>query len=55
MGAPEALTSVTGHRFADFAEDAARGRLVAVREDHTAGGEAINTVAAICAPPLGHA
>ena len=50
VGAPEQLTRVDGHRFADAAVDERRGRLVAVREDHTGAGEAVNTVAAVCAP-----
>ena len=50
VGVPEQLTRVDGHRFADAAVDEARGRLLAVREDHTGAGEAVNTVAAVCAP-----
>jgi len=34
-------------RFADLELDAARNRLIAVREDHEAGGEAVNTIVAI--------
>lgn len=49
-GAPAQLTHVEGHRFADAAVDEARGRLLAVREDHTGDGEAVNTVVAVCAP-----
>ena len=49
VGAPEQLTRVDGHRFADAAVDDRRGRLLAVREDHTGAGEAVNTVVAVCA------
>jgi len=49
-GAPAQLTHVAGHRFADAAVDEARGRLLAVREDHTGAGEAVNTIVAVCAP-----
>ena len=52
VGAPEQLTRVDGHRFADAAVDEARGRLLAVREDHTGAGEAVNTVVAVCAPRI---
>lgn len=44
---PEALTPAEGYRYADFALDRARGRLICIREDHTGGGEAVNTLAAI--------
>ncbi len=45
---PEAITEPGPHRFADTVVDAARGRLVAVREDHaTAGGEAVASLVAI--------
>lgn len=37
-GAPTLLYGVTNHRHADFCLDRQRGRLLAVREDHTAGG-----------------
>lgn len=50
VGAPEQLTRVDEHRFADAAVDEQRGRLLAVREDHTGAGEAVNTVAAVCVP-----
>lgn len=36
-GAPELLYGVTNHRHADFILDRQRGRLLAVREDHTQG------------------
>lgn len=44
---PQALTSAEGFRYADFALDARRGRLICVREDHTGGGEAVNTLVAV--------
>ncbi|KAK9844215.1 hypothetical protein WJX81_008232 [Elliptochloris bilobata] len=47
VGAPEQLTRVAGHRFADAAVDERRGRLLAVREDHTGAGEAVNAVVAV--------
>jgi len=50
--APEAITPEAPLRYADCVVDAARNRLVCVREDHTeaalaAHGEAVNTIAAI--------
>lgn len=46
--APTALTPSTAFRYADFAVDAARQRLIAVREDHRAtDGEPINTLVAL--------
>lgn len=50
--APEAITLEAPLRYADCVVDAARNRLVCVREDHTeaalaAHGEAVNTIAAI--------
>src|ERR671927_187050 len=43
--APQALTPGGGFRYSDFHLDALRGRLYAVREDHTEEGrEAVNTV-----------
>ncbi len=45
--APIPLTSGTGLRYADADVDAQRGRLVAVREDHTGAGEAVNRIVAI--------
>ncbi len=46
--APRALTSETRFRHADMIVDDARGRLLAVREDHTvAGREAVNSLAAV--------
>ncbi len=46
--APVALSADSRQRHADFVLDAARRRLIAVREDHTAAGrEASNTIATI--------
>ncbi len=42
---PEPVTDAGEVRFADFVMDAARGRLIAVREDHRAGaGQAVTTL-----------
>ncbi|MEO7335786.1 MAG: S9 family peptidase, partial [Caldimonas sp.] len=46
-GAIDALTSAVHMRYADAAVDVRRQRLVAVREDHSGSGEAINTLVAI--------
>ncbi|NNG24865.1 S9 family peptidase [Telluria aromaticivorans] len=52
-GEPGALTLDNAHRYADFVVDAGRGRLVTVREDHSAGGHyPVNTIAAIGADGL---
>jgi dipeptidyl aminopeptidase/acylaminoacyl peptidase len=52
--APEPITPEGPLRYADFIVDAPRGRLVAVREDHSAGGrEAVNALVAIPLDP-GH-
>ncbi|RSZ58240.1 S9 family peptidase [Massilia atriviolacea] len=50
--APQALTEPGSARYADFAHDAARNRLLAVREDHAGGSAAsdrqpVNTLCAI--------
>ena len=45
--APVAITAVSTQRHADFEPDPARGRLLAVREDHGAGGEPVNTLVAL--------
>ena len=45
--APHALTAATGMRHADIEIDAARKRLVCVREDHSASGEAVTTLVAV--------
>ena len=44
---PQPLTAVPGQRFADMTGDHDRGRLIAVREDHTGPGEPVNDLAAI--------
>ncbi|MFH1185021.1 MAG: prolyl oligopeptidase family serine peptidase [Chloroflexota bacterium] len=46
-GLPEALTPAEGYRYADIILDHRHERLICVREDHTAPGEAINTIVAI--------
>ena len=47
-GAPQALTSSAGMRYADGVVDSARNRLICVREDHTeSGAEPVNTLIAI--------
>lgn len=50
-GQPEAITSAPPSpralRYGDFCVDEARGRLLAVCEDHTGDGEAINTVVSL--------
>jgi dipeptidyl aminopeptidase/acylaminoacyl peptidase len=43
----EPITADGPFRYADFVLDAGRDRLVAVREDHTGPGEAVNTLVAI--------
>ena len=44
---PEPLTPEGPFRYADFALDSAHGRLLCVREDHSAKGEPSNQIAAI--------
>ena len=46
-GPPRALTPELDLRYADGVVDRTRGRLVCVREDHTAGGEPVNTIVSI--------
>jgi dipeptidyl aminopeptidase/acylaminoacyl peptidase len=46
-GAVTDLVQVDGLRFADFAFDPVRDRVVAVCEDHTRGGEPVNSVVSI--------
>lgn len=46
-GAPVAITPAARLRFADAVLDAGRARLIAVREDHTGPGEAVNTLVAV--------
>jgi dipeptidyl aminopeptidase/acylaminoacyl peptidase len=43
----EPLTPATEWRFADLEPDLTRNRLIAVREDHTGGGEAVNTIVSV--------
>jgi dipeptidyl aminopeptidase/acylaminoacyl peptidase len=45
--APRPVTKGGAPRYADARLDAARGRLVAVREDHSGGGEAVATIVAV--------
>ena len=50
VGADRTATPITPEgpfRFADLELDAARGRLLAVREDHSGPGEAVNTIVAV--------
>jgi dipeptidyl aminopeptidase/acylaminoacyl peptidase len=47
---PEAISPDVAMRYADLVFDRHRNRLLAVREDHTSEGEAVNTLVAI---PLG--
>ena len=46
-GEPQALTQVNQYRYADFVWSRLYGKLICVREDHTAGGEPINTLVAV--------
>lgn len=47
-GAPQPMSAGGELRYADFVADAARARLVGVREDHSAGGHyPVNTICAI--------
>ena len=45
--APEPITPETDMRYADGCFDAARNRVICVREDHTQGGEPINAIVAV--------
>ncbi|MBC7946139.1 MAG: S9 family peptidase [Burkholderiales bacterium] len=46
--APQPLTAASARRYADFAYDAARERLICVREDHSdSSREAVNTIACV--------
>ena len=49
-GTPQPITPEASLRYADYILDRNRNRLIAVREDHTGEGEAVNTIVAI---PLG--
>jgi len=44
---PRPITPEGGIRHADMVIDEKRGRVIAVREDHTGGGEAVNTIVSI--------
>ena len=44
---PRAITPDGAWRYADLVVDPARRRLIAVREDHSAGGEPVNTLVSI--------
>lgn len=44
---PRPITPDVALRYADLTFDAVRGRLIAVREDHRAGGEPINTLVSL--------
>lgn len=44
---PEPLTPAVEMRYADAIVDSKRGRLICVREDHTGGNEAVNTLVSI--------
>ena len=48
-GEPVPITPESGARlrYADAVVDAPRGRLICVREDHTAGGEAVNSIVSV--------
>ncbi|MBD2188584.1 S9 family peptidase [Pseudanabaena mucicola] len=45
--APQPLTAVNDYRYADFAWSRDYGKLICVREDHTGGGEPVNTIVAV--------
>ncbi len=49
--APEPITPAVDLRYTDLIFDAKRHRLIGIQEDHTQGGEAINTIAALPSPP----
>jgi dipeptidyl aminopeptidase/acylaminoacyl peptidase len=54
--APRAITPEKNFRFSDMVVDARRGRLVAVREDHTVEGrEAVNTIVSLSLDAEGNA
>ncbi len=44
---PEVLTPTDGYRYADLELDTKRDRLICIREDHTGGTEAVNTIVSI--------
>lgn len=46
-GNPRPITPATKMRYADFVLDSKRNRLICVREDHTVGGEAVNSLVSL--------
>ncbi len=52
-GEPEAITPEAALRYADGRIDAARGRIICVREDHTGEGEPVNAVVSVDARGVG--
>lgn len=44
---PELLTPSEGYRYADLVVDRKRHRLICIREDHTGGTEAVNTIVSV--------
>ena len=46
-GWPKPLTTESAYRYADFVWNRIYGKLICVREDHTDGGEPINTLVAV--------
>ena len=46
-GEPQAMTPEGSLRYADGVFDAARGRIICVREDHTGDGEPVNAIVAV--------
>jgi len=46
-GEPEPIAPESLLRYADFAADPTRGRLIAVQEDHTGDGEPVNSIVAL--------
>ena len=46
--APEPLTPEGKLRYADGILDAGRKHIIAVQEDHSGTGEAVNSIAAVC-------
>ncbi|MBI5963373.1 MAG: S9 family peptidase [Chloroflexi bacterium] len=46
-GQPEVLTPTDGYYYADLILDKNLNRIICIREDHTGGGEAVNTIVSI--------
>ncbi len=44
---PELLTPGDGYRYADLVVDRRRDRIICIREDHTGGTEAVNTIVSV--------